>query len=47
MASQLYRKPALEALIHEHLKGQRNHEKLLWALLNLEIFVRQLKPSFR
>lgn len=46
VTTHLYQRPALETLIQEHIKGQRNHEKLLWALLNLEIFVRQLKPRF-
>jgi asparagine synthase (glutamine-hydrolysing) len=30
----------------EHANGRRNHEKLLWALLNLEIFARVYRPSF-
>jgi asparagine synthase (glutamine-hydrolysing) len=32
---------ALDAVIAEHLGGRQNHEKLLWSLLNLEIWHRQ------
>jgi asparagine synthase (glutamine-hydrolysing) len=32
---------ALDHVLAEHLDGRQNHEKLLWALLNLEIWHRQ------
>jgi asparagine synthase (glutamine-hydrolysing) len=35
----------LKKTLEEHSSGARNHEKLLWALLNLEIFTRVYKPS--
>jgi asparagine synthase (glutamine-hydrolysing) len=28
-------------MLAEHLNGRQNHEKLLWSLLNLEIWHRQ------
>jgi asparagine synthase (glutamine-hydrolysing) len=31
----------LDHMLAEHLNGRQNHEKLLWALLNLEIWQRQ------
>jgi asparagine synthase (glutamine-hydrolysing) len=31
----------LDGILAEHLNGRQNHEKLLWALLNLEIWHRQ------
>jgi asparagine synthase (glutamine-hydrolysing) len=31
----------LDKALHEHLEGRQNHEKLLWTLLNLEIWHRQ------
>jgi len=31
----------LDRVLAEHLNGRQNHEKLLWALLNLEIWHRQ------
>ncbi|PLX84656.1 MAG: asparagine synthase (glutamine-hydrolyzing) [Desulfuromonas sp.] len=36
-----YRPEALNAILDEHVKGRQNHEKLLWTLLNLEIWHRQ------
>jgi asparagine synthase (glutamine-hydrolysing) len=32
-------------LVGEHLAGHQNHEKILWSLTNLEIFLRTFKPS--
>jgi asparagine synthase (glutamine-hydrolysing) len=36
-----YHTEALRGVIGEHLDGRQNHEKLLWSLLNLEIWHRQ------
>jgi len=36
-----YTKPYLENILHEHTSGRQNHEKLLWTLLNLEIWHRE------
>ena len=36
-----YEPRALERVLSEHLDGRHNHEKLLWTLLNLEIWHRQ------
>jgi asparagine synthase (glutamine-hydrolysing) len=36
-----YHAEALDRKIDEHLRGRQNHEKLLWALLNLEVWHRQ------
>lgn len=36
-----YRPQALRQTLQEHVDGRQNHEKLLWALLNLEIWHRQ------
>jgi asparagine synthase (glutamine-hydrolysing) len=33
-----YNKPALMQVLKEHDRGQQNHEKILWSLLNLEIW---------
>lgn len=32
-------------MVDEHLSGRQNHEKILWSLLNLEIFLRTFEPS--
>ena len=36
-----YDRKALDGVVSEHVKGRQNHEKLLWSLLNLEIWHRQ------
>jgi asparagine synthase (glutamine-hydrolysing) len=36
-----YQRDVLQRLLDEHVQGRQNHEKLLWALLNLEIWHRQ------
>ncbi|HET9470788.1 MAG TPA: asparagine synthase C-terminal domain-containing protein, partial [Usitatibacter sp.] len=37
-----YYDPAvLDRTLDEHVRGRQNHEKLIWALLNLEIWHRQ------
>jgi asparagine synthase (glutamine-hydrolysing) len=36
-----YEPQALEKTVQEHVDGRQNHEKLLWSLLNLEIWHRQ------
>jgi asparagine synthase (glutamine-hydrolysing) len=35
----------LDQMLAEHLNGRQNHEKLLWTLLNLEIWHRQYAPA--
>jgi len=35
-----YEPKALDRVIDEHLAGRRNHETVLWTLLNLEIWHR-------
>ena len=35
----------LSSLLSEHVEGRQNHERILWSLINLEIFLRVFKPS--
>ena len=41
MTRQYYDAAVLDRVLSEHLNGRQNHEKLLWSLLNLEIWHRQ------
>jgi asparagine synthase (glutamine-hydrolysing) len=41
MTRAYYDAPVLDQVLAEHLNGRQNHEKLLWSLLNLEIWHRQ------
>ncbi|MNC99638.1 hypothetical protein D3C83_179930 [compost metagenome] len=45
MTRAYYDDRALEQVLAEHFGGKQNHEKLLWALLNLEIWHRQYARS--
>ncbi|MBR9814527.1 asparagine synthase (glutamine-hydrolyzing) [bacterium] len=36
-----FHRPALERVVAEHVDNRQNHEKLLWLLLNLELWQRQ------
>jgi asparagine synthase (glutamine-hydrolysing) len=45
MTRAYYDPQALDRVLAEHLDGRQNHEKLLWALLNLEIWHRQYALS--
>ena len=40
-----YDAAALDRVLDEHLKGKRNHETLLWTLLNIEIWHRTYTPG--
>jgi asparagine synthase (glutamine-hydrolysing) len=33
----------LRRLVAEHLSGRQNHEKVLWSVINLEMFLRTFK----
>jgi asparagine synthase (glutamine-hydrolysing) len=41
LTMQYYRCDVLDRMLSEHVNGRQNHEKLLWSLLNLEIWHRQ------
>jgi asparagine synthase (glutamine-hydrolysing) len=40
-----YEAKILDRLLDEHLAGRRNHEEILWTLLNLEIWHRASRPG--
>ena len=40
-----YNRPVLEKILSDHVNGRQNHEKLLWCLLNLEIWHREYRIS--
>jgi asparagine synthase (glutamine-hydrolysing) len=40
-----YDAATLERVLEDHLKGKKNHESLLWTLLNIEIWHRTYSPA--
>ena len=38
-------KCVLDRLLDEHVSGRQNHERILWTLVNLEMFFRIYKPD--
>ena len=36
---------AVRRLVNNHIEGRANNEKILWSLVNLELFLRTFKPS--
>jgi asparagine synthase (glutamine-hydrolysing) len=41
----LCRRDGLTALVAEHMGGRQNHERTIWSLANLELFLRTFKPT--
>jgi asparagine synthase (glutamine-hydrolysing) len=40
-----YDTAVLDRMLDEHVAGRRNHEEILWTLLNLEIWQRAFRPA--
>ncbi|MGQ0675166.1 MAG: asparagine synthase (glutamine-hydrolyzing) [Rhodospirillales bacterium] len=40
-----YRPGAMLARLDEHMQGRQNHEKLVWQMLVLELFLREYRPA--
>ena len=36
-----YNRKALQHMLNQHVSGAANHEKLIWALLNFELFQKE------
>ncbi|MBN4078726.1 asparagine synthase (glutamine-hydrolyzing) [Gammaproteobacteria bacterium AH-315-C21] len=40
ISSKFYKKGCLENILSDHIEGRQNNEKILWALLNLELWLK-------
>lgn len=40
-----YRPGRMEAVLDEHIQGKQNHEKLVWQMLALELFMHEYQPA--
>ncbi len=45
LTADFYHRKALDRILAEHIDGRQNHEKLLWTLLNLEIWHQEYRPT--
>ncbi len=45
LTREFYNTRVLEKFIADHAEGRQNHEKLLWSLLNLELWYREYLPN--
>ena len=43
--SQLFKRSEVHRFVREHVEGRANNEKVLWSLVNLELFLRAFKPT--
>jgi asparagine synthase (glutamine-hydrolysing) len=41
-----YRRDALAQMLDQHVDGRTNHEKLIWSLMNLELFQRRYRLAW-
>jgi asparagine synthase (glutamine-hydrolysing) len=45
VTSRICERKIVQKLVDEHISGKDNHEKVLWSLTNLEMFLRTFQPS--
>ncbi len=43
LAGELFKRREVEVVLAEHEDGRQNHERLLWTLVNLELFQKQFR----
>jgi asparagine synthase (glutamine-hydrolysing) len=45
MTAQFFDRKAITRLVNEHMTARQDHDKMLWSLMNLELFLRLFKPG--
>jgi len=45
MTAHIFERKAVGQLVDEHMAARQDHEKILWSLMNLELFLRLFKPG--
>jgi asparagine synthase (glutamine-hydrolysing) len=41
----IFERKVVARLVDEHMAGRQDHDKILWSLMNLALFLREFKPS--
>lgn len=45
MTAHIFERKVVTRLVDEHMAGKQDHDKILWSLMNLELFLREFKPG--
>jgi asparagine synthase (glutamine-hydrolysing) len=45
MTAHILERKVVARLVEEHMAERQDHEKILWSLMNLEMFLRHFKPG--
>ncbi len=45
MTAHIFDRKMVTRLVDEHMSAKQDHDKILWSLMNLELFLREFKPS--
>src|SRR6185312_13978177 len=45
LTGHIFERKVVARLVDEHMAARQDHEKILWSLMNLELFLRMFKPS--
>jgi asparagine synthase (glutamine-hydrolysing) len=45
LIGRIFERKVVARLVDEHMAARQDHEKILWSLMNLELFLRMFKPA--
>jgi asparagine synthase (glutamine-hydrolysing) len=45
MTAHIFERKMIAQLVDEHMAARQDHERILWSIMNLELFLRQFKPG--
>jgi asparagine synthase (glutamine-hydrolysing) len=45
MTAQFFDRKVIARLVDEHMAARQDHDKILWSLMNLELFLKLFKPG--
>jgi asparagine synthase (glutamine-hydrolysing) len=45
LTAQIFNRKVVVRLVDEHMAARQDHDKILWSLMNLELFLRKFKPA--
>ena len=45
LTAHIFERKVVARLVDEHMAARQDHDKILWSLMNLELFLRLFKPG--